>query len=96
MLVGGRRRLPPRGIGIVGQPGCGFIPLLFKIDGGALPDFLAETKEIREGSWSIAGIPSDLQDRRTEITGPVDRKMIIMLKTLGKNLNCLSQNIERR
>ena len=45
-----------------------------EIDGGALPDFLPETKAIREGDWSIKGIPSDLLDRRVEITGPVDRK----------------------
>lgn len=48
-----------------------------EIDGGKLPDFLPETKEIREGDWTAAPIPADLQDRRVEITGPVDRKMII-------------------
>lgn len=47
------------------------------IDAGNLPDFLPETKEIREGDWMAAPIPGDLQDRRVEITGPVDRKMII-------------------
>jgi malate synthase len=47
------------------------------IDGGKLPDFLPETKEIREGNWVAAPIPADIQDRRVEITGPVDRKMII-------------------
>ncbi len=47
------------------------------IDGGKLPDFLPETKEIREGDWVAAPIPADIQDRRVEITGPVDRKMII-------------------
>ena len=41
------------------------------------PDFLPETREIREGDWTVAPIPPDLQDRRVEITGPVDRKMII-------------------
>ncbi|WP_018700749.1 malate synthase A [Amorphus coralli] len=46
-------------------------------DNGALPDFLEETREIREGAWTIAGIPDDLKDRRVEITGPVDRKMVI-------------------
>jgi len=44
---------------------------------GVLPDFLPETAHIREGDWTVAPIPADLQDRRTEITGPVDRKMII-------------------
>ncbi|GAA5214458.1 malate synthase A [Corallincola platygyrae] len=46
-------------------------------DEGALPDFLPETKDIRESDWQIRGIPEDLLDRRVEITGPVDRKMVI-------------------
>lgn len=46
-------------------------------DAGELPDFLSQTKAIREGEWQVAPIPADLQDRRVEITGPVDRKMII-------------------
>src|SRR6202051_102410 len=46
-------------------------------DAGRLPDFLPETKSVREGAWSVAKIPADLLDRRVEITGPVDRKMII-------------------
>ncbi len=48
-----------------------------EIDNGKLPDFLAETASIRQGDWTIAPIPADLQDRRVEITGPVDRKMVI-------------------
>jgi malate synthase len=48
-----------------------------RFDAGELPDFLAETKHIREGDWTVAPIPADLLDRRVEITGPVDRKMII-------------------
>ncbi|PCH93992.1 MAG: malate synthase A [Bacteroidetes bacterium] len=48
-----------------------------EIDNGNFPDFLEETKEIREGTWSIDPIPSDLVDRRVEITGPVERKMVI-------------------
>ena len=48
-----------------------------ELDGGARPDFLAETREVREGDWKVAPAPADLQDRRVEITGPVDRKMII-------------------
>ncbi len=48
-----------------------------KLDAGALPDFLPETQKIRENSWTIAGIPDDLLDRRVEITGPTTRKMII-------------------
>ncbi|WP_217914611.1 malate synthase A [Miltoncostaea marina] len=49
-----------------------------RLDAGEMPDFLPETKHIREDpSWKVAPAPADLQDRRTEITGPVDRKMII-------------------
>ncbi len=48
-----------------------------RFDSGALPDFLPETSHIRQSDWQVAPIPADLQDRRTEITGPVDRKMII-------------------
>ena len=48
-----------------------------EIDAGKLPDFLPETEHIRTSSWAIAPIPADLQDRRVEITGPPERKMII-------------------
>ncbi|WP_082683480.1 malate synthase A [Fictibacillus sp. FJAT-27399] len=49
-----------------------------KIDQGELPDFLPETKKIRESNWSVADVPDDLQDRRVEITGPAgDAKMVI-------------------
>ncbi len=48
-----------------------------EIDTGKLPDFLPETEHIRNSTWTIAPIPHDLQDRRVEITGPVERKMII-------------------
>ena len=48
-----------------------------EINAGHMPDFLAETEHIRQGDWKIASMPDDLQDRRVEITGPVDRKMII-------------------
>ncbi len=44
---------------------------------GALPAFLPETRAIREGSWQVAAAPADLDDRRVEITGPVERKMMI-------------------
>ena len=47
------------------------------LDAGTLPNFLPETLSIRQASWTIAPLPADLQDRRVEITGPVDRKMII-------------------
>ncbi|MEO0044592.1 MAG: hypothetical protein RL329_4040, partial [Bacteroidota bacterium] len=48
-----------------------------RIDAGELPDFLPETALIRAATWKVAPIPTDLQDRRVEITGPVDRKMVI-------------------
>ena len=44
---------------------------------GAPPDFLRETRDVREGDWQVAPAPADLQDRRVEITGPTDRKMVI-------------------
>ena len=48
-----------------------------RLDAGERPDFLAETKSVREGDWKIASLPKDLLCRRVEITGPVDRKMVI-------------------
>ena len=48
-----------------------------RLDSGERPDFLKETKHIRESEWTVAPLPKDLLDRRVEITGPVDRKMII-------------------
>jgi malate synthase len=48
-----------------------------EFDAGKLPDFLPETVAVREGDWSCAPVGADIQDRRVEITGPVDRKMII-------------------
>ncbi|MFA7391007.1 MAG: malate synthase A [Pigmentiphaga sp.] len=48
-----------------------------RLDAGERPDFLAETRSVREGDWTIAPLPADLQCRRVEITGPVDRKMVI-------------------
>ena len=53
---------------------------------GRLPDFLPSTREIRESEWSVAPIPVDLQDRRIEITGPVERKMIINALNSGANV----------
>jgi malate synthase len=47
------------------------------LDAGEKPDFLESTRSIRESEWSVAPLPSDILDRRVEITGPVDRKMII-------------------
>src|SRR6202048_2060427 len=48
-----------------------------ELNAGKLPDFLPETEQIRNSDWTIAPEPPDLQDRRVEITGPVERKMII-------------------
>ncbi len=48
-----------------------------RIDEGELPDFLPETESIRSGDWRVAPVPADLADRRVEITGPVERKMMI-------------------
>jgi malate synthase len=57
-----------------------------RIDKGELPGFLPETAEIRKADWSVASIPADLMDRRVEITGPVDRKMIINALNCGANV----------
>jgi malate synthase len=57
-----------------------------QIDSGKLPDFLPETREIRESDWKVAPIPDDLKDRRVEITGPVDRKMMINALNSGANV----------
>jgi malate synthase len=54
-----------------------------RIDRGELPDFLPETANVRKADWSVASIPKDLEDRRVEITGPVDRKMIINALNCG-------------
>lgn len=63
-----------------------------RIDAGELPDFLPETQDIREGSWKILGIPQDLQDRRVEITGPTDRKMVI--NALNANVKVFMADFE--
>ncbi len=55
-------------------------------DRGVLPDFLPETKAIRDGDWTIGPVPADLQDRRVEITGPTDRKMVINALNSGANV----------
>jgi malate synthase len=56
------------------------------INSGKLPDFLPETLHIRQGEWTIAPLPDDLKDRRVEITGPTDRKMVINALNSGANL----------
>ena len=57
-----------------------------RIDGGWLPDFLPETEGVRTSDWTVAAIPPDLQDRLVEITGPVDRKMIVNALNCGANV----------
>jgi malate synthase len=57
-----------------------------EIDGGVMPQFLPETAWIRESDWVAAPTPADLEDRRVEITGPVDRKMIINALNSGANV----------
>ena len=57
-----------------------------EIDAGKMPDFLSETADIRESEWTVASIPRDLLDRRVEITGPVDRKMIINALNSGASV----------
>jgi malate synthase len=53
---------------------------------GELPDFLPETRDVREGDWRVAPVPAELQDRRVEITGPVDRKMVINALNSGAKM----------
>lgn len=55
-------------------------------DQGMRPQFLGATRSIRDSTWSVAPLPADLQDRRVEITGPVDRKMIINALNSGANV----------
>ena len=80
--------LPPEGLGFVAKLqrefGAARAEALERrrarkaeLDAGVRPDFLRETEDIRAGAWRVAPPPRDLQDRRVEITGPVDRKMMI-------------------
>jgi len=57
-----------------------------EIDAGTMPDFLSDTASIRAANWAVAPIPHDLLDRRVEITGPVDRKMIINALNSGASV----------
>ena len=63
-----------------------------RFDAGALPDFRADTAAIRNGDWRVAPIPAALQDRRVEITGPVDPKMVI--NALNSGANCYMADFE--
>ena len=62
------------------------------IDRGELPGFLPETQSVREGHWQVLPVPEDLQNRRVEITGPVDRKMVI--NALNSGANCYMADFE--
>jgi malate synthase len=57
-----------------------------RLDAGERPDFLPQTAEIRKSNWTVAPLPADLLDRRVEITGPVDRKMIINALNSGASV----------
>ncbi|ACS84261.1 malate synthase A [Musicola paradisiaca] len=63
-----------------------------RIDEGVLPDFISETISIRNSEWKIRGIPDDLLDRRVEITGPVERKMVI--NALNANVKVFMADFE--
>ncbi|QKJ88958.1 Malate synthase [Paramixta manurensis] len=63
-----------------------------QIDAGTLPNFISETYSIRNREWKIRGIPLDLQNRRVEITGPVERKMVI--NALNANVNVFMADFE--
>jgi malate synthase len=57
-----------------------------ELERGIKPDFLSETRPVREAPWTIAAVPAELADRRVEITGPVERKMIINALNSGANI----------
>ena len=63
-----------------------------EFDAGALPDFRDDTRELREGDWKVAAIPAALQDRRVEITGPTDPKMVI--NALNSGASCYMADFE--
>ena len=63
-----------------------------ELDSGWMPDFLPETAAQRAAEWRVAPVPADLQDRRVEITGPVDRKMII--NALNSGASCFMADFE--
>ncbi len=63
-----------------------------RLDRGELPGFLPETEDVRRGQWRVPPPPPDLTDRRVEITGPVDRKMVI--NALNSGANCFMADFE--
>ncbi len=62
------------------------------IDRGEMPNFFPETAAVRDGDWRVSSVPADLQNRRVEITGPVDRKMVI--NALNSGANCYMADLE--
>src|SRR5262245_21400392 len=62
------------------------------LDRGEMPNFLAETRAVRDGQWNVPPVPADLQNRSVEITGPVDRKMVI--NALNSSANCYMADFE--
>ena len=94
---GYERILTPEALGFVAELARAFEPRRRQLmewrehrqadlDAGALPDFLPETRDVREGDWTIRGIPKDLLDRRVEITGPTTRKMIVNALNSGASV----------
>jgi malate synthase len=63
-----------------------------RLDAGEKPDFLEQTATIRASDWTVAPLPADLRDRRVEITGPVDRKMVI--NALNSGASCYMADFE--
>ena len=63
-----------------------------RLDAGEFPDFLTATADIRAADWRVAEVPADLKDRRVEITGPVDRKMVI--NALNAPVKCFMADFE--
>ena len=94
---GYERILTPDALGLVAELARAFEPRRRQLmewrehrqadlDAGALPDFLPETLDVRDGDWVIRGIPQDLLDRRVEITGPTTRKMIVNALNSGASV----------
>src|SRR5271165_7063363 len=81
-IVDLQRRFNPRRVELLAARA----DLQKRLDAGEKPDFLRETRNIRESEWTVAPIPADLEDRRVEITGPVDRKMIINALNSGASV----------
>ncbi|WHZ20499.1 MAG: Malate synthase [Rhodanobacteraceae bacterium] len=82
LLVDLHRRFEPRRQALLAERAR----LQARRDAGELPDFRADTRAIRDAEWTVAPIPAALLDRRVEITGPVDRKMVINALNSGANV----------